>query len=374
MIKKDKPLISINDNEKYDHIIFVLDHIENFIRSALLKDRSDTPREILVGDPALNDDIENIHYQKKPDEVRNMVNNYFFDLLGDSTDTNVIQSKIMDTAKLIFRFIEEKFQEKNTNLTKIDFKKHGKILNKIINEWFKKNTNVSKELSRNKNKENIIKWHVSEEIRQSFFEARGNIEQRKQILFDNRAVIREAVELTSAKDVADYFNLKPKILTDFFQKMPSERWNINKIEISEEMLTQIIQMVEKDVPLKVALKTISQKNNLNISASVFWGKMKKFNPRYTIEWYREKRDAYQKKLNKIAFDIIGEENIEYLRKLPKFNIKEIGPYLDLIAKALKQTNNITVSQLINKETDSLWHFFHAYKPGWWEANMNKKIK
>jgi len=51
--------------------------------------------------------------------------------------------------------------------------------------------------------------------------------------------------------------------------MPSERWNINKIEISEEMLTQIIQMVEKDVPLKVALKTISQKNNLNISASVF---------------------------------------------------------------------------------------------------------
>jgi len=134
MIKKDKPLISINDNEKYDHIIFVLDHIENFIRSALLKDRSDTPREILVGDPALNDDIENIHYQKKPDEVRNMVNNYFFDLLGDSTDTNVIQSKIMDTAKLIFRFIEEKFQEKNTNLTKIDFKKHGKILNKIINE------------------------------------------------------------------------------------------------------------------------------------------------------------------------------------------------------------------------------------------------
>lgn len=369
-----KAIIDIKDNKDHVWKIEILNYIENFINSTLENIGIYQETEDITGNPELNKQVSK---KDKKDHlyIDDASYNYFSSLENKNIDEEIINNIIVETSILIFHFLEEKFKEKGKKLNSIDLKKQTKILDKIIIEWFK-NKNISHPklesfLNKRKQTREEIEKYISPKTLQEFFNARDDFEKRKEILLSNLQNIFQAIQATRLEGVANYLNLEPKHLIKLLNAYGEEKYKRSLIDVPDDILLNIIDMLDKNVPLKTALRIIEKNDNIKINEVVFWRVIKKIDEKYTAEWYKQKRKEIQKEKETIAINIIGQENIEYLKQLPQWDFNEIQPYLSKIKQALLSTNGHTVASLFDKGTNNLRHMFQKHKPGWWEKHMKK---
>jgi len=369
-----KPIINIKDNRDQVWKIEILNYIENFINSTLQNIGIYQETEDIIGNPELNDQVSKKD-TKNSSNIDDASYNYFSSLENKNIDKAIVNNIIVETSISIFHFLEEKFAEKGKKLDSIDLKKQTKILDKIIIEWFK-NKNISHPklesfLNKHKQTREEIEKYILLETLQEFFNARGNFEKRKGLLLSNLQNIFQAIQVTRLEGVANYLNLEPGCLIRLLDTYNEEKYKRNLIDIPDNILLNIIDMLDKNVPLRTALNIAEKNDNIKISNAVFWRVITKIDKKYTVQWYKQKRKEFQKEKETMAINIIGQENIKYLKELSILKFKEIQPYLNKIKQALLLTNNYIVCNLLNKNQNNLRHVFQKYEPGWWEKHMKK---
>jgi len=368
----------IDEKENSIGKIYLLNHIENFIYSFLYNSLQYQERETMLGIPSFNDNT-NINADEKNSDISIIINNYFGHFENNAKKKNFSDANVIDAALLIYKYIEEKLAKNGKDLKDINFKKHAKLLNDIIIKWFKQNSKISEKsvdfMEKNKKIDLILKKYISDDLVQEFFKVRGEQKIREEVLAPHVMAIKQAIKETNLTEAAHRFNLKPSALRHFVVTHSKDKYIPANKEVSEDILLEIIDMINKDIILGKALSTVNEKYDIQITSDLFWRSIKKIDPKYNVSWYKEKREENKKKMEEKAIAIIGKENIEYIKKLPKLTIEEIEPYLERIQKALLASNNITVCRLLGKQEHIIWQIFAKYKPGWWKENMAKyKIK